>query len=116
MMWLYLSALAMAVTAVIHSAAGEKMIIAPLLSGGDPTVRHPRKSKIIRSAWHLTSLFMVMTAAVVAWPETPAGLITLIGGLWLLVGVFSLVTSRGKHVGWPTLSASGIFALVGVFG
>ena len=113
MIWLYLSAFAMIVTAVIHSVAGEKMILAPLLSGSDPTVRHPRKSKVIRSAWHLTSLFMLMTAAVVAWNGTPAGLVLLIGGSWLLVGVFSLVTSRGKHVGWPTLSASGIFAIIG---
>ena len=113
MIWLYLSALAMVVTAVIHSVAGEKRIIGPLSQVDSPITRNQRSQKIFRSAWHLTSLFMVVFGAVVAWPGTPDGVIRLIGGVWLLIGLFSLISSRGTHVGWPSLSAAGIFAIVG---
>jgi hypothetical protein len=112
--WLYLSAILMVLTALVHSLLGEKRIIGPFLDSGSAIARNPHSRKVLRSAWHLTSLFMVVTAAVVAWPETPGGLVKLVGGAWLLVGVFSLVTSRGKHPGWPFLSGAGIAAILGV--
>lgn len=69
--------------------------------------------RVLRAAWHLTSLFMLSNAAVMIWPGTPSGLHMMIGSFWLLVGLFSLITSRGKHVGWPTLCAAGFTALLG---
>ena len=113
MNWLYLSAAAMVITAIIHSALGEKRIIGPFLAADSAIARNPHSRKVLRAAWHLTSLFMAAFAVTVAWPGTPGGLLIFIGGVWLVVGMFSLVTSRGKHPGWPSLSAAGLFAIAG---
>jgi predicted anti-sigma-YlaC factor YlaD len=115
MVLFYVSAILMVATAVIHSVAGEKRIIGPLLARGKDGIPSGQSRRIMRSAWHLTSAFMVTNAAVVAWPGTPNGLIIIIGAFWLLVGAFSLIASRGKHVGWPTLTAAGVTALLGVW-
>lgn len=112
-MWLYLAAAAMVITAAIHSWAGEAKLIGPLLRGHEAPLDNPQSRKVMRSAWHLTSAFMVICAAVVAWPQTPRSLVLLVGGFWLVLGLFSLISSKGKHVGWPTLIASGALALIG---
>ena len=113
MIWLYLSALAMAITAVIHSVAGEKRLIGPLLRSDATQVIGPQLSGIMRGAWHLTSLFMVLFAVVVAWPEMPAGALIAIGAVWLAIGLTILAKSKGRHPGWPTLSLGGLFAILG---
>ncbi len=102
----------MLATAVIHSVAGEKRLIGPLLSRSDAIPTRQGK-KVLRSAWHLTSLFMLSNALAVIWPANDSGFKLLLGSFWLATGLFSLVSSRGKHVGWPTLSAAGITALIG---
>ncbi len=113
MIWLYLSSLAMFATAIIHSIAGEKRLISPLLDSGATKFLGPQLSGIMRGAWHLTSLFMVLFGVVVAWPGMPSGALIAIGAVWLLIGVAILVRSRGRHPGWPTLSAGGALAIVG---
>ena len=113
MIWLYLSAVAMIVTAFIHSWAGERRLIGPLLSGGATPLDNAQSRKVLRSAWHLTSGFMVLCAVVVASEGVPVIALRVIGGFWLALGLFSLLTSRGRHVGWPTLTASGVLALMG---
>ena len=113
MIWLYLSALAMAITAVIHSVAGEKRVIGPLMRSDATKVLGPQLSGIMRGAWHLTSLFMVLFAVVVALPGMPQGALVAIGSVWLAIGLAILVRSRGRHPGWPTLSAGGGFAIAG---
>ena len=115
MIWLWLSALAMVITAVIHSVAGEKRIIGPLLAGGAEETLGPELTRTMRGAWHLTSLFMVLCGVVTALPGTSEGTLIAIGSLWLALGIAILVRSRGRHPGWPTLAASGVFALIGVF-
>lgn len=111
MSWLYLSAALMAATAAIHSVVGEKRLIGPLTAPG--SVLPGRGKRVLRVAWHLTSFYMLSNALVVVWPDSPAGLIRVIGVFWLLVGLFSLTSSRGRHVGWPTLTGAGATALIG---
>lgn len=113
MSWLWLSAAAMVATAFIHSIAGEKRLVGPLLNSGATKVLGPQLAGIMRGAWHLTSLFMALFGLVVAWPGTPEGVLVSIGVVWLALGLAILVKSRGKHPGWPTLSAGGAFALLG---
>jgi predicted anti-sigma-YlaC factor YlaD len=115
MNWLWVSGLMMTITAVIHSVAGEKMLIGPILAKGQSAIPTARGRKVLRSAWHLTSAFMLTNALVVIWPHSDAGLLTVIGGFWLVVGLFSLISSRGQHVGWPTLTGSGLTALIGIW-
>lgn len=105
----------MVLTAFIHSWAGEKRLIGPLLANASAPLENAQSRKVLRSAWHLTSGFMVLCAVVIASPGTPFGVLTVIGGFWLALGLFSLLSSRGRHVGWPTLMASGVLALAGAF-
>jgi len=113
MNWLILSAAAMAVTAVIHSVAGEKRLIGPALANRSGIFANPQSRGVLRGAWHLTSLFMLLTAAVMVWPATDAGLKALTAGVWLAIGLYSLISTRGRHVGWPTLTIAGIAGLLG---
>ena len=115
MIWLWLSAAGMVLTALIRSWAGEKKIVGPVLEAENSPLTNPQSRRVMRSAWHLTSGFMVLCAVVVAWPGVPSGVVLSVGGFWLTLGLFSLTASRGKHVGWPTLTASGTLALIGVF-
>jgi hypothetical protein len=111
--WLIISAAAMAATAVIHSVAGEKRLIGPALEGKSGIFAHAQSRAIMRGAWHLTSLFMLLTAAVMIWPATDAGLKSLVAGTWLAIGLYSLISTRGRHVGWPSLTLAGVAGLLG---
>jgi hypothetical protein len=115
MNWFLLSALAMVVTAIIHSVAGEKRLVGPALANRQGVFANAQSRKVMRGAWHLTSLFMVLTAAVMIWPDTDRYLKALVATVWLAIGIYSLVSTRGKHVGWPTLSLSGVAGLAGVY-
>ena len=110
---LELSAAAMTLTALAHSIVGEKRLIGPLLAR-DIDLLSGYRASLVRFAWHFTSLLMIVTALVVAWPGTPVPLIQITGAMWLLAGVLDAVLTRGKHIGWPLLSVAGIMALLGV--
>ena len=113
MSWLWASALAMAVTAAVHSIMGERRLIGPLLARETTVLTQPLARKVVRFAWHLTAVLMVATAAVVAWPGTPDELVLAIGAIWLAVGIGDAIYTKGQHVGWPLLSAAGLFAILG---
>ena len=115
MNWLWASAAVMVLTAAIHSYFGEKRLIAPLLAQDKTVLTQPLARKVIRFAWHFTSLLMIVCAAVVAWPGTPDQLVLLTGVAWLAVGLFDAVYTRGQHIGWPVLSAAGLFAILGAW-
>lgn len=115
MNWFLISALAMVATAIIHSVAGEKRLVGPALTGQQGIFANAQSRKVLRGAWHLTSAFMVLTAAVMVWPDTDRHLKALVASVWLMIGLVSLISTRGKHVGWPTLSLSGVAGLAGVY-
>jgi hypothetical protein len=109
---LTLSAIAMAFTGIAHSYVGEKRLIGPLLALNLDMLSGYR-SNLVRFAWHFTSLFMILNALVIAWPGTPVSLIKITGAMWLIAGVGDALMTRGKHIGWPLLSAAGVLALLG---
>ena len=113
MTWLWLSAAFMVTTAGVHSALGYRRLIAPLLRRRDGPLSDLLTRRIIRFAWHATSVLMLISAAVVAWPGTARNLLIVIGAGWLATGLFNAVYTRGRHIAWPALSGAGIFALIG---
>ncbi|NBW74389.1 MAG: hypothetical protein EBR34_01165 [Sphingomonadaceae bacterium] len=113
MIWLTLSAIAMAGTAVIHSVAGERRLLGPALASRTGVFARPQARGVFRGAWHLTSLFMALTAAVMVWPQTAWDLKALVAAVWLAIGLYSLVSTRGRHVGWPSLIFAGVTGLIG---
>ncbi len=112
-MLLWLSAVLMTATAIIHAWLGEVKLIGPMLRARDGVLRHQLSRTIIRYAWHVTSLLMLASAATILWPGVPGGLVRMVGGVWLVLGLVSLVATRGRHVGWPVLTGAGIAALLG---
>ncbi len=113
MIWLWASAALMLATGITHSILGEAKLIGPQLRERHGVMASGFARTITRYAWHVTSALMAGSAITVAWPGVPGALIQTIGAIWLALGVVSLVWTRGKHVGWPVLSAAGICALVG---
>lgn len=113
MSWLWASALAMVLTAAVHSVLGERQLIGPLLARETTVLKQPLARKVVRFAWHLTTALMIATAAVVAWPNTPDSLVLAIGVIWLAVGIGDAIYTKAQHVGWPLLSAAGLFAVIG---
>lgn len=113
MIWLWLSAAFMVTTAGVHSVLGYRRLIVPLLHSAAGPLADPLSRRIIRFAWHATSVLMLISAAAVAWPGTPNGLLIVIGGGWLATGLFNAAYTKGRHIAWPALSGAGILALIG---
>ncbi len=114
MMWLYVSAAMMVVTALYHSTRGEKNVIGPLLALDVPLVQDPHIRKVVHWAWHMASYFMAVCAAVIVWPGTPDGVIVAVGAAWLGIGSAMCIAWRGTHRGSYMLLSAGMCALVGV--
>ena len=109
---LTVSAAMMVLTAIAHSFVGEKRLIGPLLAQQIELLGGFR-ANLVRFAWHFTSLLMIVTALLVAWPGSPAALIRITGAVWLFAGISDVILTRGKHIGWPLLCAAGGLALLG---
>lgn len=105
----------MTATALIHSIVGEQRLISPILTLETPLTKQTLAGQVLRFAWHLTSVLMVLCAMIVVWPAVPVGLIRLTGLIWFLVGIADAILTRGKHLGWPFLAAAGVFSLVGTW-
>jgi hypothetical protein len=112
MMWLWLSAAMMVATGITHSLLGERRLIGPLLLQNLDLLSGYR-ANLVRFAWHFTSLLMVGSACLVAWPGTPTPLIIITGVIWLIAGVSDAILTRGKHIGWGPLSTAGVLAILG---
>lgn len=113
MIWLWLSAAFMVTTAGVHSVLGYRRLIVPLLRSEAGSAADPLSRRIIRFAWHATSVLMLISAAAVAWPATPDCLLMVIGAGWLATGLFDAAYTKGRHIAWPALCGAGIFALIG---
>jgi hypothetical protein len=120
---LYAAALLATVTALTHSILGERRLIGPILgetAPGPVILKGSLARKILRFAWHVTSLAWIAQAAVLVIiatlpPDTQGPPIVVVTGLsFLLMAVVSIAISRGRHVGWPLLAAVGIAALAAV--
>lgn len=116
MFWLWVSAILMTATAMIHSILGERRLIGPILALNTGIVAAPLSGQVLRYAWHVTSVLMLTNAALVVWPGAPKQLIGLVGAVWLSAGLLDAVLTRGKHVGWPFLALAGLFAVLGGVG
>jgi hypothetical protein len=114
---LRLAALLLAVIAVLHSALGERYLLAPLFA----LERWPHRAlpqrfarRTLRFAWHLTTIAWWGWAAILAAPRTSPVLIVAVG---LLVTALVIgFASRGAHFAWPVFAVSAGAALSGHLG
>lgn len=105
---LMLAAALMVLLAVAHSYLGERYILIrlfrrgelPKLFGGTEFTR-----RTLRFAWHITSVFALGFAALLAVLAAPGAdlartMLMLISATSLACGLVSLAGSRGRHLSW----------------
>ncbi|RYG90879.1 hypothetical protein EU803_12885 [Loktanella sp. IMCC34160] len=79
---------------------------------GNAVLEHWLARIVIRFAWHLTSLTWVMIAILLLTVGTvrvdpTMAILGIFGVGFLVAGVFDMFISRGQHIGWPLLAATG---------
>ncbi len=113
--WLWLSAALMTLVAIAHSTGGATSVLGPILSAGNPHPDMEIAPVLLRYLWHALSAFMLLSALVLVWPETPRALIIVIGLFWIGLGLTDIATSHFKHPGWIPMGIAGVLALVGAY-
>lgn len=116
--WLIVASIAgLVATSLVHSLGGEIWLLRPLFKHrGNRVLDHPLARMVLRFAWHVTSVSWLLLAIILyalAFDE-PHLRTVILGGVGLsftAVGVFDLFASRGRHIGWPLLLLTGLFAL-----
>jgi hypothetical protein len=113
---LAIAALLSATLAVGHSWLGERLILQPILGLDDlPKLRGSRRGmqKIVRFAWHLTSLYFLAIAAILFYYSRGTSDPTVIRVIAITSFISSIVTaavSRGRHYAWVVFLAIGILS------
>ncbi|XVJ64380.1 MAG: hypothetical protein HEQ22_06985 [Sphingopyxis sp.] len=107
------AAAAMAASAFTHSVLGERRLVQPLLRIKRGILSSNLPRRVFRFAWHAMAVLMLLSAATVAWPGTPRGLIIVVGAGWLATGLVNAICTGGRHIIWPFLAGSGALALAG---
>jgi len=108
---LSIAALLSATLAISHSWLGERLIVQPVLAMEDlPKLSGSRRGmrKIVRFAWHITSVFFVAMAAILLYfsrVSPDVAVIKIISVTYLLSAVITIVVSRGRHYAWVVFLA-----------
>ncbi|MFV0645338.1 MAG: hypothetical protein ACK5NN_12705 [Sphingomonadaceae bacterium] len=117
---LYLSAALVLATCLTHSIVGERRLIRPLIQLRVGILQSDLARQVLRFAWHFTSgiglivVFVLFEAAQNA-PSMNRSLVLLTGLVLSSAGIFDAFYTRGKHIGWPLLTAAGLTALAALF-
>src|SRR5690606_26428400 len=102
---------------VAHSVGGEIYLLRPLFKHrGNRVLDSHLARMILRFAWHVTSVAWIVLAVIlyaVAFNEAHLRTVVLasVGASFVFAGLFDLVASKGRHIGWPLLLLTGVFAL-----
>jgi hypothetical protein len=116
---LYAAATLVLLVGIVHSWLGERVIIMPLLAI-EPR-QGPLKSafirKIIRFAWHITTLaWLGLALVLLALLPAPVGeqgrmIALIIAATFFVSGLISLIISKGRHIAWPLFFLIAVLAL-----
>jgi len=96
---------------------GELRLLKPLLAHRKGVLASVPGRFVLRFAWHLTSLSWLVLAVILLLlcfqPEHALeGALVIAGISFVAAGVFDAICSRGRHIGWPLLTAIGVAALL----
>lgn len=109
--------IALLIVSAMHSVLGEKMLLGPLFARrGNPVLENQLARRVLRFAWHATSIMWVMMAVMLyslAFAPSALGAVVLytMAGGFLFCGVIDAIVTRFRHVGWSVLTAIGVFCL-----
>ena len=104
-------------TATVHSVLGERRLLKPLFKQTNGILASRLARFILRFAWHLTSLSWLVLAVILSTFQFQSAhafsnALVATGVAFTAAGVFDAFGSRGRHIGWPLLTAIGIAALL----
>jgi len=113
---LILAAVLVVLTCLTHSLLGERRLIGPLLTLRAGVLQSDLARQVLRFAWHLLSaLGLLLAYLLFTYGQDPDAanlvMITLIGLTLTGFGLFDAIYTRGKHIGWPLLTAAGVTTL-----
>jgi hypothetical protein len=116
--FLVLAVVLLVLTAAVHSVMGERRLLKPLLAQFTGILGAPLARFILRAVWHFTSLSWLVLAAILLTlgfqPQHALRIaLAITGAAFTAAGIIDLAGSRGKHIGWPLLTAIGLAALLG---
>ncbi len=113
--WLLAAAALALAVGLAHSYLGERFIIQPLLRRDPPVFADVFRRRVLRFAWHITSIaWWGFAALFLALPEGDHRVIGTVSAVTF--GISSLVTlaaSRGRHLAWPVFLAIALFSWIG---
>ena len=97
-----------------HTVLGEKFIIAPVLRRTDLPRLYGSEiftKRVIRFAWHLTTLLMWSFAAILVYQTKGPQEVTIleiISATFVIAGIADAIITRGKHFAWPAFIVIGL--------
>lgn len=111
-----MAAVLIVATVTLHSLLGERRLIGPMLATRGGVLDNGFARAVVRFAWHFTSAIgLVVAAALVAAalrPEALREVLLVMGGIiFTVAGLIDGVVTRGRHVGWPFVTATGLACL-----
>lgn len=104
------------VTGAVHSLLGEQRLITPLLRERQGVLAAGRARFLLRLTWHgfsvLAAILALILLTAIERPEALARVaLAVTGAVFLVFGLVDGVATRGRHIGWPFLTAIGVVAL-----
>ena len=113
---LMISATLVLITCLTHSIVGEKRLIGPVMALRAGVLQSDLARQVLRFAWHLMSaLGLIVAFLLFQYARNPStidpAMIVLIGLILAGSGLFDAIYTRGKHIGWPLLTAAGATTL-----
>ena len=113
---LMISATLVLITCLTHSVVGEKRLIGPVMALRAGVLQSDLARQVLRFAWHLMSaLGLIVAFLLFQYARNPStidpAMIVLIGLILAGCGLFDAIYTRGKHIGWPLLTAAGATTL-----
>jgi hypothetical protein len=109
-----IAAILLFIIGTVHSWLGERRLIGPLLATGHRQGLLKKSAfacQVLRFAWHLTTVAWWGIGAmllVLSWaPLEPTGrlILWITAATFLVTGLATLLTSRGRHLAWPVFLA-----------
>ena len=119
MIWLAVSGVLLVVIGAIHPWLGERQIIGPILAfpyESGPIAESRRIKPILRGAWHFTSVtwighgVILIALALAPMSAATASVAWLSAFLYGAIGIYLLVSFRGRHVAAPLFIAVAVTA------
>jgi hypothetical protein len=102
------AALLLVLVGTLHSVLGEAVVLRPLLAAPDWRIGVPRRyaDRLLRGAWHLTSVAWWAAAGVLLGAPVPVAV-----GMMCLVSAVLIFGFVPGHLAWPVFGAAGLLSL-----